>query len=346
MQNFFLSLLKTFLGKAINEETLNQFAEYLKRLAYRGVDIALAALLAWAIQLLNAPANPDDVILAMGLPLGNANIDPTTNVVGSFALVTLLRYIAPILLKLLGTWLFPALVLLFMLAISSQSFATEIQGSMNSITGKPPIIRLTAKVESDSRCFWLVFPMDNIDMETNGNECQIVGIPGNSHTLVLVELRKEGVNPAQSQVQGTISFGTLPNPPPNPNPTPPHPNPNPNIPDGAFGLTKWAYAEVSNMPHSDKAYAPSVANFFRQSSESLKAGQPIRVVITDKVQDFPSNPTGFQQAITAYIDPLGAQWGAFKAKLGGELRKPAFTKTPADYIAAGMAVGDGIALVK
>ncbi len=346
MQKILLTLLKSLLGNAINEETLAQFAEYLRRMLYRGVDVLIAAALAFAIQWFNAPANPDDVILAMGLPLGNANIDPTTNVVGSFALVTLLRYVAPILLKLLGTWFFPALVLLFVLAISGQSHATEIQGSMNSITGKPPIIRLQAKVESDSRCFWLVFPMDNIDMETNGNECQIVGIPGSSHTIVLVELRKEGVNPAQSQVQGTISFGTTPNPNPNPNPTPPHPNPNPTIPDGAFGLTKWAYAEVANMPHSDKAYAPSVANFFKQASEDLKASRPIRVVITDKVQEFPSNPTGFQQAITAYIDPLGAQWGAFKAKLGGELRKPAFTKTPADYIAAGMAVSDGIALVK
>lgn len=299
----FQGLFERLLAQFITPDRVKEVAEVLRRAGYRAIDMAIAALVTAVLAYLNRPS--DEVILgASYYCLG----DTPAQAVGSsaliFGIISAIRYLAPILIKLF-------FVFIVALGMAGAAQAGSIEGSL--VVPEHRLVRLNAKVDEGSRVFWFVFPAGKADIDLAGNSLRFVGPPGR-YDVYLNEIPKDESRPvSQTFTSVEIQHGSNPSPgpaPPPPGPVPPPPPlpPGP-LPDGEFRLAAWAAAEGAKI--NDVTGARLLAGSFKGIAAAFAAA-----TVRDVDQ--------LKKMIRKSIDERGAGWVPFRQALQAELNRQSF----------------------
>lgn len=140
--------------------------------------------------------------------------------------------------------------------------------------------------------------------------------------------------------------GVGPQPDPDPEPDP-DPDPKPNIPDGAFGLTKWAYETASKLDSSHLLKASEIANVYDRVANRATVNDPN----LNPIKDVPTMLSETKSGNQSVIGQSGAEYEAWrdgffvpKSKKLGELNTSGELKTVSQHVAAWEAIADGLRL--
>lgn len=317
----FQKLLEKLLAQFVTPDKINEYAELLRRAAYRAVDMAIAALVTAILAYLNRPS--DDIILgASYYCLG----DTPAQAVGSsaliFGVISLIRYLAPIFIKLF-------FVVALAIIASSPVQAGSIEGSL--VVPEHRLVRLNAKVDEGSRVFWFVFPAGRADIDLAGNSLRFVGPPGR-YDVYLNEIPKDETRPVvQTFTSVEIQQGANPSPVPVPVPPTP-PTPGPALPDGQYKLATWALVEAAKL--NDAAGARLLAGGFRGIVAAHAAG-----TLNDSSQA--------KKEIRSALDERGERWAAFRLAMQAELNRQSFSsKSTRDWMTALSEIATGLEAVR
>lgn len=327
-KKLFEQLLAYVLSRFASPEKIKEYAELATRFGYRLVDMLVAAAVTAILAYLNRP--DDGIILGVW---GDTPAQAVGSASVAFVLISILRYVGPILLQSIKVWLGVAAVLLLLV---SQVNAAGIDGPSQSPTGR--LIKLTAKVDAKSKIAWFAFPPDKADSIFLDNQLIFTGPPGR-YVVYLVEFPEAG---GQSQVMTTIDIldgvtppGPGPSPTPGPGPlplplppTPPAPSP---LPDGQFKLAAWAYQNAK--PINDPAGAAALSGAVKGMLAAYAAG-------TMKAADL-------LPSLSSAIRERGPSWDKFRKDLAAELNRQGFrSRPPADWVTAGNELVAGLDAVK
>lgn len=336
LQRLAEQVLKILLGKLLNEDSIKQLAENLRRLGYRVIDTIIAALLTFAFNYLHSINNPDDGVILTSF--GDTPEHAVQSASLSFLFVSLMRYVLPIALKLvesiLRSYLAPV-IMLSSIVVTQSALASGIDGPTQSPSGR--LIKLTAKVDAKSKIAWFAFPPEKADSIFRDNQLIFTGPPGR-YVVYLVEFPESG---GQSQVMTTIDIldslpGPGPNPNPGPGPLPPPVPPNPPapspLPDGQFKLAAWAYSQAK--PINDPVGAKSLADDIRALLSAYAAGTL-------------KSPNDMLRQLRAALDARGPSWQPFRLALQAELNRQDFKSKPAaSWVTAANEIILGLEAVK
>lgn len=329
----FQRMLEKFLAQFVTPERLNEVAEYVRRAAYRAVDMGIAAAITAILAYLNRPA--DDIVLGPSYYcLGSTPAEAVGSSAFIFGLVSLVRYLLPIVWpKIFGRQL---LAFLALASLCGPSMAGEIEGSLN--VPEHRLVRLSAKVDEGSRVFWFVFPPAVADVDINGNSLRFVAPPGR-YDVYLNEIPRDDTRPIE-QTFAAVTIGGNPQPlpvpvPPGPAPGPPlpgpAPTPTPSFPDGQFKFASWAFDNARAI--NDPAGAAALSSSIKSMLAAYAAG-------TLKAADF--LPT-----LRSTLNDRGPRWEKFRKDLAARLNELGFrSRPPADWVTAGNEIVLGLDAIK
>lgn len=204
----------------------------------------------------------------------------------------------------------------------SQTMGASIEGPTQVQAGR--LVKLTARVAADSKFAWFAFPPDQVDAVFVDKQFIFTANPGR-YVVYLVEFPEGG---GQSQTMSTVDV----QPAPQPVPVPPQPGPAPSLPDGQFGLAKWAYAQAKLT--NDSANAQSLAGEVRAIMSAVAAG-------TIKT------PNDLQTSLRSSLDARGDKWAPFRKSLRDELIRLGMGSKPmGDWVVAFGEMATGLEAVR
>lgn len=88
-------LINLLLSQFASKEKIQEYAEVLKRALYRAVDVLIAAVVTAILAYLNQPS--DEIILGV---YGDTPAEAVGSATTVFAIISLIRYVGPIIVKI------------------------------------------------------------------------------------------------------------------------------------------------------------------------------------------------------------------------------------------------------